>query len=77
MSYIFEDGVEGSIWKFGYDSMNEKEVKRILWKVIMRLVVKKILNKIKRIITKGMHVGMMMQCMAMVWGTNSNIAGRC
>ncbi len=29
MSYIFEDGVEGSIGEFGFDSMN-KEVNRIL-----------------------------------------------
>jgi len=66
MNYIFEDGVKGSIGKFGSDSMSEKEVKKILWKTIMRLVVRKILNKIKRTTTKGMHVGMMMQCMAMV-----------
>jgi hypothetical protein len=32
-----------------------------------KLVVKKILNEIRKIITKGMHMGMMMQCMAMVW----------
>jgi hypothetical protein len=30
MSYIFEDGVEGSIGKFGSNSMNEIEMKRIL-----------------------------------------------
>jgi len=30
MSYIFEDGVEGSIGKFGFNSMNETEMKRIL-----------------------------------------------
>ncbi len=66
MNYIFEDGVERSIGKSRFDSMNEKEVNRILRKVIKRLVVRKILNKIKRIITKRMHVGMMMQCMAMV-----------
>jgi hypothetical protein len=29
MSYIFEDGVEGSIGEFGFDSMN-KEMNRIL-----------------------------------------------
>ncbi len=58
--------MERSIGKFGFDSMNEKKVNRILRKTIKRLVVTKILNKIKRIITKGMHVGMMMQCMAMV-----------
>jgi hypothetical protein len=52
--------VERSIGKFGFDSMNEKEVNGILRKTIKRLVVTKILNKIKRIITKGMHVGMMM-----------------
>ncbi len=66
MSYIFDNGVEGFVRKYGSDFMNKKEVKRILRKVIRRLVVRKILNKIKRTITKGMHVGMMMQCMAMV-----------
>jgi hypothetical protein len=60
MSYIFEDGVEGYVGKSRFNSMNEKEVKKILQKAIKRLVVRKILNKIKRTITKGMHVGMMM-----------------
>jgi hypothetical protein len=31
-----------------------------------RLVVRKVLNEIRRTITKGMNVGMMTQCMAMV-----------
>ncbi len=41
-------------------------MKKILWKVMRRLVARKILNEIRRTITKGMHVGMMTQCMAMV-----------
>jgi hypothetical protein len=66
MNYIFEDGVEGSVGKSRFDSMSKKEVKKILQKTIRRFVVRKNLNKIKRTITKGMHVGMMMKCMAMV-----------
>jgi hypothetical protein len=31
-----------------------------------RLVVRKILNEIRKIITIGLHMGIMMQCMAMV-----------
>jgi len=30
MSYIFEDGVEGPVGRFGSNSMNEIEMKRIL-----------------------------------------------
>jgi hypothetical protein len=66
MSYIFEDGVEGSIGESGFDFIN-KEVKKILQKVMKRLVTRKILNEIRRTIAKGMHMGMMRQCMAMVW----------
>jgi hypothetical protein len=41
-------------------------VKRILRKGDEKVGGEEILNKIRRTITKGMHVGMMMQCMAMV-----------
>ncbi len=34
-------------------------MKRILWKVMKRLVLRKILNEIKRTIDKGMHMGIM------------------
>jgi hypothetical protein len=44
----------------------KNKMKRILWKAMRSLVVRKILNEIQRIITKGMRMGMMMQCMAMV-----------
>jgi hypothetical protein len=41
-------------------------MKIILWKTMRRLVAKRILNEIRRIIIKGMHMGMMTKCMAMV-----------
>jgi len=67
MSYIFEDGVEGSIGESGFDFMNEEGSKKILQKAMKRLATRKILNEIRRTIAKGMHMGMMKQCMAMVW----------
>jgi len=58
MSYISKDGVEGSIGEFGFDSMSEEKMKKILRKAMRRLVAKKILNEMKRTIINGMHMGM-------------------
>jgi hypothetical protein len=41
-------------------------MKIILRKTMRRLVVNFFLNEIRRIIIKGMHVGMMTKCMAMM-----------
>jgi hypothetical protein len=63
MSCIFEDGVEGSIGESGFNFMNEEGSKKNI--AMKRLVARIILNEI-RTIAKGMHMGMMRQCMAMV-----------
>ncbi len=53
--YIFEDGVEGFIGESRSNSMSEKKVKRILWKAMRMLITRKILNKIRRTVIRGMH----------------------
>jgi hypothetical protein len=66
MIYIYEEGVEGSIGEFGSNSLNKEGSEENTVEAMKRLVVKKVLNKIRRTITKGMHTKVMTQCMDMV-----------
>jgi hypothetical protein len=66
MNYISENGVERFVGESRYDSMNKEKNEENIVEAMKRLIAKKILNKIKRIITKEMYLGMMTQCMAMV-----------
>jgi hypothetical protein len=59
MSYIFEDGVEGFVGEFGSNSMSKERSEKNIVEVDEELVVRKNLNEMRRIITKGMHMGMM------------------
>jgi hypothetical protein len=77
MSYIFEDGVERSVGKVWSNSMNEKEGKRILRKVIMEVGGEEKIEQNKEDYNQGNACG---NDDAMyghgVRGTNSNLVRR-
>jgi hypothetical protein len=66
MSYIFEDGVEGSVRECETHSMNEEGSEENIVEGSEEVGGEENFEQIKRTITKGMHMGMMTQCMAMV-----------
>lgn len=72
MSYVFEDGVERSVGKFWSDSMNEKEGKRILRKVIMEVGGEEKIKQNKEDYNQGNACGNAMYGHG-VRGTNSNL----
>jgi hypothetical protein len=66
MSYISKDGVEESIGESGSNFMNEEINEKNIVKGDEEVGGEENLTEIMRIITKGMHMGMMTHWMAMV-----------
>ncbi len=65
MSYIYENGMEGSVGEYGLNPMNEKGSEKNIGKGNEKVSRKENFEKTKDY-NQGMHMGMMMQCMAMV-----------
>ncbi len=66
MNYIYEDGVEGSIEESGSNFMNKEGNEKNIEEGDEKVGGKENFEKTKDY-NQGMHMGMMTQCMAMVW----------